>query len=143
MNLWTDIRDFLFPRLCLSCGKKLLQSEDGLCISCFSSLPYTHLGNTSGNEMEKCFWGRFPVVRASSLFYYAKGGDVAQILYAMKYHARKKLCCRMGEYMAGELCDSGFFVRNRLSASGSFVLFPDCVSEDITKVSFWRGVYHV
>lgn len=39
--------------------------------------------------MEKCFWGRFPVVRASSLFYYAKGGDVAQILYAMKYHARK------------------------------------------------------
>ena len=59
MNLWTDIRDFLFPRLCLSCGKKLLQSEDGLCISCFSSLPYTHLGNTSGNEMEKCFWGRF------------------------------------------------------------------------------------
>ena len=30
MNLWTDIRDFLFPRLCLSCGKKLLQSEDGL-----------------------------------------------------------------------------------------------------------------
>ena len=71
MNLWTDIRDFLFPRLCLSCGKKLLQSEDGLCISCFSSLPYTHLGNTSGNEMEKCFWGRFPVVRASSLFYYA------------------------------------------------------------------------
>jgi predicted amidophosphoribosyltransferase len=108
MNLWTDIRDFLFPRLCLSCGKKLLQSEDGLCISCFSSLPYTHLGNTSGNEMEKCFWGRFPVVRASSLFYYAKGGDVAQILYAMKYHARKKLCCRMGEYMAGELCDSGF-----------------------------------
>ena len=29
--------------------------------------------------MEKCFWGRFPVVRASSLFYYAKGGDVAQI----------------------------------------------------------------
>ncbi len=109
MNLWTDIRDFLFPRLCLSCGKKLLQSEDGLCISCFSSLPYTHLGNTSGNEMEKCFWGRFPVVRASSLFYYAKGGDVAQILYAMKYHARKKLCCKMGEYMAGGLCDSGFF----------------------------------
>ena len=47
--------------------------------------------------MEKCFWGRFPVVRASSLFYYAKGGDVAQILYAMKYHARKKLCCRMGD----------------------------------------------
>ena len=141
MNLWTDIRDFLFPRLCLSCGKKLLQSEDGLCISCFSSLPYTHLGNTSGNEMEKCFWGRFPVVRASSL-YYAKGGDVAQILYAMKYHARKKLCCRMGEYMAGELCDSGFF-------EGIDYLLPvplfssDCVSEDITKVSFWRGGYHV
>lgn len=41
-------------------------------------------------------------------FLLCKGGDVAQILYAMKYHARKKLCCKMGEYMAGELCDSGF-----------------------------------
>ena len=86
MSLWTDIRDFFFPRLCLSCGRKLLVGEEGLCISCFSSLPYTNLGNTPGNEMEKCFWGRFPIVRASSLFYYAKGGDVALILYAMKYH---------------------------------------------------------
>lgn len=109
MSLWTDIRDFFFPRLCLSCGRKLLVGEEGLCISCFSSLPYTNLGNTPGNEMEKCFWGRFPIVRASSLFYYAKGGDVALILYAMKYHGRKTLCCKMGELMAGELLASGFF----------------------------------
>lgn len=109
MNLWTDIVEFFFPRLCLSCGRKLLLAEEGLCISCLAGLPYTKLGNIPGNEMEKCFWGRFPVVRASSLFYYAKGGNVALILYAMKYHGRKKLCRNMGRLMAGELLASGFF----------------------------------
>lgn len=44
----------------------------------------------------------------------------------------------MGEYMAGELCDSGFFegIDYLLPVICSL---PDCVSEDITKVSFWRG----
>lgn len=59
--------------------------------------------------MERVFWGRFPIVRASALFYYAKGGKVAQLLYAMKYHNRRKLCVRMGEWMGSELLPSGFF----------------------------------
>ena len=74
MNLWTDIVEFFFPRLCLSCGRKLLLAEEGLCISCLAGLPY-----------------------------------VALILYAMKYHGRKKLCRNMGRLMAGELLVSGFF----------------------------------
>ena len=59
--------------------------------------------------MEQCFWGRFPIVRASSLFYYTKGGNVARILYAMKYHNRKRLCVKMGEWLGGALLPSGFF----------------------------------
>lgn len=59
MNLWTDIVEFFFPRLCLSCGRKLLLAEEGLCISCLAGLPYTKLGNTPDNEMEKCFGGVF------------------------------------------------------------------------------------
>ena len=59
--------------------------------------------------MERYFWGRFPIVRASSLFYYAKGGKVAQVLYAMKYHNRRTLCVKMGEWIGSELFPSGFF----------------------------------
>lgn len=59
--------------------------------------------------MERCFWGRFPVERVSALFYYAKGGKVARVLYAMKYHNRRRLCVTMGEWMGSELLPTGFF----------------------------------
>ena len=52
MSILTDIREFFFPRLCVTCGARLLQDEKGLCLRCALDLPYTHLYNT-GNEMEK------------------------------------------------------------------------------------------
>ncbi|WP_405371196.1 ComF family protein [Phocaeicola sp.] len=109
MSFWTDWKDFFFPRFCVTCGRPLLAGEKALCVSCISGLPYTGLGNTSGNEMERCFWGRFPVERATSLFFYKKDGHVAQILYGMKYKGRKKLCLQMGRLIAEELKPAGFF----------------------------------
>lgn len=109
MHILTDLREFFFPRWCLVCGRKLLCSEQAACLSCMSELPRTHLMNTSGNEMEQLFWGLVPVERVSSLFYYAKGGAVAQLLYAMKYHGRRLVCRQMGELLAEELVPTGFF----------------------------------
>lgn len=93
----------------MACGKKLLVSEQVLCSDCLSQLPFTHLGNTPGNEMEKIFWGRFPIVRASSLWWYSRGGKVAHILAGMKYYGRRQVCRHMGEILARELQPSGFF----------------------------------
>lgn len=93
----------------MACGKKLLVSEQVLCSDCLSQLPFTHLGNTPGNEMEKIFWGRFPIVRASSLWWYSRGGKVAHILAGMKYYGRRQVCRHMGEILGRELQPSGFF----------------------------------
>lgn len=109
MNLWTDFKDFFFPRICMGCGRKLLVHESVVCLSCLSDLPFTGLGNTPGNDMERHFWGRFPVERASSLLYYAKGGVVAAILHGMKYYGRRKVCRQMGNWLAAELSVTGFF----------------------------------
>lgn len=86
-----------------------MAGEKALCLSCRAGLPYTGLHCTPSNEMERCFWGRFPVVRATSLFFYKKDGHVAQILYGMKYRGRRKLCIQMGQLMAEELGPTGFF----------------------------------
>lgn len=109
MNILGDIRDFFFPRTCVCCGKLLSSQEEGLCISCMASLPETGILNTPGNEMERYFWGIFPIERATALYYYAKGGSVANILHGMKYHGRKRLCRQMGHVMGTELLNSGFF----------------------------------
>ena len=105
----SDLRDFFFPRWCPACGAKLLHVENPLCLGCMAGLPKVHLGNTPGNEMEQMFWGIIPIERASTLYLYTKGGGVAQILYAMKYHGRKDICRQMGMLLADELLPSGFF----------------------------------
>lgn len=109
MNILNDIRDFFFPRICVCCGKLLSSQEEGICISCMSSLPGTGILNTPENEMERRFWGIYPVERATTLYYYARGGSVADILHGMKYYGRKRLCRHMGHIMGTELLDTGFF----------------------------------
>lgn len=107
MKLWTDLREFFFPRICPICGKKLLLTEEILCTSCLTGLPYTHILNSPGNEMERSFWGRFPIRRASSLCYYARGSKISSLLHDMKYHGARTACIRMGELLASELHPSG------------------------------------
>ncbi len=109
MNIWNDLRDFFFPRLCLACAKKLLMQEEGLCLNCMSNLPKTRILNTPGNEMESRMWVHPNLLRASSLFYYEKGGNVSKILHGMKYQHRKTLCEQMGRMIAVELKPAGFF----------------------------------
>lgn len=109
MRLFKNIRDFFFPRICICCGETLSSEEEGLCMGCLSSLPFTSLYNLPQNEMERMFWGVFPIERATSLCYYSKGGMMSDVLHGMKYHGREKLCYTMGRIMAVELKDSGFF----------------------------------
>lgn len=61
MGILSDIRDFFFPRTCVCCGMMLSSQEDGLCLECISSLPYTGILNTKENEIERRFWGIFPI----------------------------------------------------------------------------------
>lgn len=109
MNIWSDLRDFFFPRMCLGCGRKLLFSERGLCVNCLMELPKTHILNTPENEMEKCLWTHTQLQRASALYFYTKGGTLSKILQGMKYQHRKTLCVQMGRLIGTELRPSGFF----------------------------------
>ncbi len=108
MNILTDLKRFFFPRQCVVCGAPL-SAEACVCLACDAALPLARTGSTPGNPVEQIFWGRFPLQRASSVYLYSKGSDVALILYAMKYHGRRKLCTQMGRRMAEELSDTGFF----------------------------------
>lgn len=108
-TIWSDLLDFFFPRMCLCCGKKLLLHEEGLCLRCLSDLPKTHILDSAGNEMETRMWANPNLCRASSLYYYVKGGNVSRILHGMKYQHRKALCEQMGRLIATELKPTHFF----------------------------------
>ena len=109
MNIWNDLCDFFFPRLCLTCGEKLLLYEEGLCLKCLSELPKAQILRTSNNEMEARLWSHSNFQRASALYYYEKGGKVSKILQGMKYQHRGQLCEQMGRLIATELKPTNFF----------------------------------
>lgn len=109
MSIWIDLWELFFPRCCLFCGSRLSHGERTLCFSCLAKLPRTELHLRRDNAVERNFWGKFPIERATSFLYYTKGGDVRQLLYELKYHGNKEVGEVMGRTMAAELLSSCFF----------------------------------
>ncbi|MEG1563664.1 MAG: ComF family protein [Bacteroides sp.] len=110
MNRWFDaFISLFFPRCCIVCGYPLAKGEEVLCVSCNIDMPRTNLHLQKDNTVERLFWGKIPLVRATSYFYYRKGSDYCRILFQLKYEGQKEVGEVMGRYMAAELLASGFF----------------------------------
>ena len=99
----------LFPRCCVVCGGPLARGEECLCTMCNINLPRTDYHLRKDNPVEKMFWGKIPLERATSFFFYRKGSDFRHILHHLKYGGQKDIGAIMGRYMAAELLESGFF----------------------------------
>lgn len=99
----------IFPRQCAVCGKLLQEGEEALCLKCNMDMPRTNYHCVKDNPVERMFWGRFPLERATSYFFYRKGSDFRHILYQLKYGGRKDYGEIMGRFMAAELMPTDFF----------------------------------
>lgn len=99
----------LFPRCCVVCGRPLAKGEECICAMCNINLPRTNYHLQKDNLVEQLFWGKIPLERATSFFFYRKGSDFRQILHQLKYGGQKEIGAIMGRYMASELSASGFF----------------------------------
>lgn len=107
---WTSaFRHLLFPTYCVVCGSRLRDEERGICLPCDLGMPRTHFHRQTGNPVEKAFWGKCPLVRGTSFFYYYRGDTFPRVLFHLKYHNRPDLGIVMGQLMARELQPDGFF----------------------------------
>ena len=98
-----------YPRRCVVCDAVLQEGEEAICLKCNMDLPRTGYHLQKNNPVEKLFWGKFPIQRASSYFYYRKGSHYTHILQALKYDGRCDIGEMMGRFMAAELSATGFF----------------------------------
>ena len=104
-----SLYSLFFPRCCVVCGTPLMRGEEYICLRCNMGLPRTNFHLREENPVEKLFWGRIPVERAASYFFYHRGSDYRLILRALKYNGCKELGEVMGRSMASELLPTGFF----------------------------------
>lgn len=104
-----SLYSLFFPRCCVVCGTPLMKGEEYICLRCNMDLPRTGFHLREENPVEKLLWGRIPVERATSYFFYNKGSDYRLALRALKYNGCKELGEVMGRSLASELLPTGFF----------------------------------
>ncbi|MCR4836726.1 MAG: ComF family protein [Bacteroidaceae bacterium] len=108
MNILNDIVDFLFPRYCLICNSRLSIGEKNICFLCLSSLPRTNAHLSKENPIEKLYWTRLPIERATSFFFY-DSIESRETIYHIKYFNDPKMGEMVAKAMAEEIKESGFF----------------------------------
>ena len=108
-NPFVDFIDLMFPNLCVVCGNNLQKNEHQLCLSCLVDIPRTNYHLIEENPIEKRFWGKVPVCRATSYFFFQKGSSFQKLLHILKYKGNKEIGEIMGKYAAVDLLDAPGF----------------------------------
>ena len=110
MNWWTRILDFISPRLCVVCGRRLAPSERGLCSVCMMHIPRTcYQFEPDSNPMAQLFWHLTPVERAAALMFYEPHAEMARMVYCLKYGNRPDIGEDLGRLMANEMHYARYF----------------------------------
>jgi len=109
-NMLSNFISLLYPDLCLICGESLMKSEHQICLSCLNKIPKTNFHLKKDNPVEKRFWGKVPIFRGTSYFYFQKGSPFQKLLHELKYRDNKEIGIIMGKYAATELLDSEDFL---------------------------------
>lgn len=100
-NVIWEFLNLIYPNTCIACHKTLVHGEQHLCFPCLSNLAFTSFHLEPDNSIEQRFWGKFPIHRATALFFYQKGTNSQLILHHIKYKGNKELGEMMG-LMLGE-----------------------------------------
>ena len=110
ISIWRRLLDFISPRICVVCGRRLSVTEEVLCMKCHFHLPRTEFWlNPYENEMAKNFWHQIPIERAAAYFYYEDHSDTANIVYQLKYKNHPEVGVVLGRMLAKEMQGAGFF----------------------------------
>lgn len=104
LDLWA----LLFPNNCNACGNALVQGEECICIECQYKLPRTNLHKVPDNVIERAFWGKTKIERATSFTYFAKEGMVQHLVHQLKYKGKTEIGIKLGELFANDIKDSDF-----------------------------------
>lgn len=108
-NPFADLLDLIYPNLCFICGETLLKSESHICLSCLNNIPSTNYHLLTDNPVEKRFWGKAPIFRGTSFFFFQKGSPFQKLLHELKYKGNKEIGEILGRYAAAELLNSPDF----------------------------------
>ncbi len=98
-----DFIALIYPRNCVACGNLLFKHEEQLCNYCYLNLPKTNFHELQKNPVDILFYGRTPILFASSFYSFIKKGSIQKVLHAIKYKHNKDLAVLVGKWYAEDL----------------------------------------
>lgn len=104
---WRAVKDLIFPRRCLVCGRLLEEYEQYLCIGCYAEMPLTRFCNWCGNPEERLMWQTVGITNAFSLFFYRQDSNYSLLTQKVKYQGWLRFGRILGEELAGQIVSSG------------------------------------
>lgn len=109
MNFLKDIFNIFFPEVCLCCHEHLVNHETTICLTCRHDLPLTNFSFEEDNLVEKSFYGRIHIEKATALFYFLKKGKVQQLIHELKYNNQQQVGTFVGNWLGYEMLESNRF----------------------------------
>ncbi len=110
LNDWlADVSGLFFPRNCAVCGRALHRHEEVLCPSCYYKLPRTGFQLSDENPVKDIFYGRLPLVSATSFLFFSKGGETQQLIHKLKYKGKREIGLYLGKLFGSVLNESPLF----------------------------------
>ena len=105
----SSLIDLLFPQICLACYEPTTANQKNICLNCRISLPRTNWHLTNDNPIEKVFWGRVSIQKATAFFKFENGGGIQRLIHHFKYKGIQEIGESLGELVGTELSGSDFF----------------------------------
>lgn len=109
IGFFSRILDFIAPRRCVGCQRRLWPEEEELCIECLVRMTRTYYWRTpQNNPFVARLMFNAPVEKAASWLFYS-GEQSKRSIWAFKYYGHDKAAVVIGTIMAKEMKGSGFF----------------------------------
>lgn len=108
-SIWNDFTQLFYPHTCAGCGTDALNAAVPVCLQCLEQLTTTNFHLHAHNPVEKCFWGRIPILAATAYCYLSTDSVIRNVLHQLKYKGNRQAGLFMGAMMGKSLMESNRF----------------------------------
>ena len=102
-NILNDINTVLLPQLCFGCNARLYRGEQVLCTVCRDHLPLTEYNFSEENSLDRTFYGRIEIAKASSFLFFHEVGIVKNLIHYLKYKNQPQIGIFLGDWYGSVL----------------------------------------
>ncbi len=107
-NIVNDINTIMVPSLCFGCNARLYRGEQLLCTVCRNQIPLTEFDFKEENRVDRIFYGRVKIKKASAFLFYEQGGIVKTLIHYLKYKNQKPIGIFLGDWYGSQMKERGF-----------------------------------